>query len=46
MARFGEMTCAEIVLSNGENQREIFFRSEVEVLGVVVRVERDLKVKR
>ena len=46
MARYAETTCAEIVLSNGQNLRETFFRVEVEMLGVVVRVERDLKVKR
>ncbi len=46
MARFGETSCAEIVLSNGRNRRETFFRSEVEMLGVVVRVERDLNIRR
>ncbi len=46
MARYGETTCAEIVLHNGKGQRETFFRVEVEMLGVVVRVERDLKIRR
>ena len=46
MARFASMTCAEIVLSNGKDKSETFFRSEVEMLGVVVRIERDLKVRR
>ena len=46
MARYGRETLAEITLHNGKGLSETFFRSEVEMLGVVVRVERDLKVKR
>ncbi len=46
MARYGRETLAEITLQNGKELFETFFRSEVEMLGVIVRVERDLKIRR
>ncbi len=45
-AKFARETMAEITLHNGKEWTETFFRSEVEMLGVVVRVERDLKIRR
>jgi len=45
-AKFAEKKLAEIALHNGGDWRETFFQSEVEMLGVVVRIERDLTVKR
>lgn len=40
--KFASEDCAEITLHNRGEWRETFFRNEVELIGIAVRVERDI----